>query len=86
MRAQAVNPALIQRLSTRLFFVVNKVTPVCSSIAASRQGNFYNVSRRVSSLKLSGTRGGSHVQQPASLSGCCTQEHICLAKQARKFS
>ena len=30
MRVQAVNPALIQRLSTRLFFVVNKVTPACS--------------------------------------------------------
>jgi hypothetical protein len=27
--AQAVNPALVQRLSTRLFFVVNKARPGC---------------------------------------------------------
>ncbi len=28
--AQAVNPALVQRLSTRLFFVVNKARPGCA--------------------------------------------------------
>ena len=38
MRAQAVNPALIQRLSARLFFVVNKVTPVCSKLTAKQAG------------------------------------------------